>query len=175
MRRLLILLQYLALALLAAGLFGALHDQISYTVSPEYYTKFKFIQFDLRDPDLPERLRAAIVGFRASWWMGLPLGLLTGLAGCMQRTPEQMRRALRWTLPLVLGFSLAFALAGLAYGFIQTEHIDLAHYRGWFLPPHLAQPRNFLCAGYMHNAAYLGGLLAIPLAWAFHIIYRLRT
>lgn len=30
-----------------AGLYGVLHDQLTYTIAPEYYTKFKFYQFGL--------------------------------------------------------------------------------------------------------------------------------
>jgi hypothetical protein len=30
---------------LIAGAYGILHDQISYTISPEYFTKLKFEQF----------------------------------------------------------------------------------------------------------------------------------
>ena len=62
MTRLLLFLAYLLLAVATAGLFGALHDQISYTVAPEYFTRFKFIQFDLLDERVPERLRVAAVG-----------------------------------------------------------------------------------------------------------------
>jgi hypothetical protein len=85
---------FMVLALLTAGIFGALHDQISYTVSHEYFTRFKFFQFGLLDPAVPERLRAAQVGFLASWWMGIPLGLLAGVAGFMHRDPIRQRRAL---------------------------------------------------------------------------------
>lgn len=73
-----IIFLYMVLAMLAAGLFGAIHYQISYTVSPEYFTRFKFPMFHLPDPNIPERLRAAEVGVLASWWMGVPLGLLAG-------------------------------------------------------------------------------------------------
>ena len=172
MARLRSFMLYLFLALVAAGLFGSLHDQISYTVSQEYYTKFKFLQFGLLDAGIPERLRAAIVGFLASWWMGIPLGLLTGSAGFIQRTPAQMHRALLWSLPAIVGFTLAFALVGLAYGFVQTAQFDLSAYQGWYIPQGLEHPRRFLCAGYMHNSAYLGGLLAVPVAWVFHLAFR---
>lgn len=174
MTRLLLFLAYLLLAVATAGLFGALHDQISYTVAPEYFTRFKFIQFDLLDERVPERLRVAAVGFLASWWMGVPIGLLAGLAGFVQRDPRDMKRALLWSLPLIVGFTLAFALGGLGYGFLQTRDLDLADYAMWFVPENLAQPRNYVCVGYMHNAAYLGGMLAIPLAWLFHLGFRLR-
>jgi hypothetical protein len=174
MQKFLTLLVYIALAMLVAGVFGAVHDQISYTVSHEYFTKFKFIQFHLLDDNIPERLRAAKVGFLASWWMGIPLGVLTGLAGFIHPSESQRRRALLLSLPLIAGFTLVFAIAGLAYGFSQTATLDLRGYSGWYIPPNLEHPRDFICAGYMHNAAYLGGAASIPMAWAFHLLYRRR-
>ena len=172
MTKLGLFLLFLPAAMLAAGLFGIVHDQISYTVSSEYFTRFKFIQFGLADAFLPERVRAGLVGFLASWWMGIPLGLLCGAAGFMQRTPALMQRALLWSLPLIAGFTLAVALAGLAYGWAETASIDRASYGGWFIPPGVEDLRRFLCAGYMHNAAYLGGALSIPAAWLFHFAFR---
>jgi hypothetical protein len=174
MRKIHTLWAFVAVAMLVAGLFGVVHDQISFTVSPEYFTKLKFVQFRLLDADIPERLRVAQVGFLASWWMGIPLGFLAGIAGFIHPTEAQMRRALLRSLPVIAGFTLAFALAGLAYGFVQTATLDLNDYAGWFIPPDLEQPRNFICAGYMHNSAYIGGAAAIPVAWLFHFFYRRR-
>ena len=125
MNKAVIFLLFVPAALLTAGLFGAVHDQISYSVSSEYFTKFKFIQFGLQDPSVPERIRAAVVGFRASWWMGIPLGALCGVAGFIQRSPASMGRALTWSLPAMTAFTLAVALAGLAYGWAQTQTIEL--------------------------------------------------
>jgi hypothetical protein len=79
-------LLFLPVAVLTSGLFGVLHNQISYSVSNEYFTKFTFIQFHLLDSTIPERIRAAEVGFLASWWMGIPLGLVCGSAGFIQRS-----------------------------------------------------------------------------------------
>jgi hypothetical protein len=172
MKKLGILLLFLPAAILTAGVFGAIHDQISYSVSSEYFTKFKFIQFRLLDAEIPERIRAAQVGFLASWWMGIPLGLLCGLAGFVQRSPTLMWRALIWSLLISSTFALAVAIAGLAYGLAQTRTIDPATYRGWFVPPDVNELRRFLCAGYMHNFAYLGGASSIPVAWMFHLIFR---
>jgi hypothetical protein len=170
-----VFLLFLPAAVLVAGLFGMIHDQISHSVSREYFTKFKFIQFHLLDPDIPERIRAAEVGFLASWWMGLPLGFLGGLAGFVQPSVTLMWRALIWSLLVVATFTLTIALAGLAYGWVQTGMIDLASYRGWFVPGGVTDLRHFLCAGYMHNSAYLGGALSLPVAWLFHLIFRART
>jgi hypothetical protein len=174
MNKFLVFCAYLVLAILAAGLFGAIHDQISYTVSPEYFTCFKFPMFHLLDANIPERIRASQVGFLASWWMGIPLGLLTGLAGFIHADAAKMRSALVWSLPVIMGFVLLFALCGLFYGYIQTQAIDLAGYRGWYIPEGVQDLRGFLCAGYMHNSAYLGGVFAIPVAWLFHMVVRRR-
>ncbi|WP_271785384.1 hypothetical protein [Aquimarina algiphila] len=49
---------------LIAGVYGILHDQISFSISPEYFTKFKFPQFQIgfMGQNQP-RLSASIVGF----------------------------------------------------------------------------------------------------------------
>jgi hypothetical protein len=165
---------FIGAAVITAGVYGSLHDQISYTVSPEYFTRFKFIEFGLLDGSIPERVRAAEVGLLATWWMGLPIGLLTGIAGFVQRSPALMRRALLWSLPLVVVVALASGFLGLVYGVIQTRSIDLGAYQGWYIPDGVVHIRRYLCAGYMHNASYLGGTLAIPVAWGFHLAYRAR-
>ncbi len=177
MQKVLAFIAFLFLSVLAAGIFGALHDQISYTVSSEYFTKFKFPQFNLLDADIPERVRAAQVGFFASWSMGITVGLLTGVAGFIHPHAAQMRKALLLSLALMAGITLLCALAGLAVGFFSTTVLDLSRYTGtgWFIPEGLEQPRRFVCAGYMHNAAYLGGVVAVPFAWMFHFRYRSRT
>ena len=168
-----VLALFLPAAMLMAGLFGSLHDQISYSISSEYFTKFKFIQFRLLDPDIPARIRVAKVGFLASWWMGIPLGVLCGSAGFIQRSPALMLVAVSWSLPIIAAFTLTVAVAGLAYGWVQTRTIDRTAYRRWFVPPDVKELRRFLCAGYMHNSAYLGGVLSIPVAWLFHLVFRI--
>ena len=57
-----------------AGGYGAVHNHISYTVSPDYFHAFKFHQFGI-PPELRGRVGASIVGWHASWWMGLFVGI----------------------------------------------------------------------------------------------------
>lgn len=56
---------------LIAGCFGILHDQITYTISPEYFTRMKFDQFRAADFGFPRRVFVAEIGFLATWWVGL--------------------------------------------------------------------------------------------------------
>jgi hypothetical protein len=163
------------LAVILAGVYGIAHNQVSYAVSPEYFTKFKFRQFEFETTPLPEHVRASMVGFLASWWMGIPIGLLVGAAGFIHRGARGMLLVSFWSLLVAVAFTLLFGLCGLLYGYFQTAHIDVADYRDWFIPDDVKDLRRFLCAGYMHNSSYLGGVLAILVAWAFHIFVRVRT
>ncbi len=74
MLKLLLLPVLLAAGCLISGFYGAAHNQISYTVSPDYFHAFKFIQFEM-PANLHNRLGAAIVGWEASWWMGVLIGI----------------------------------------------------------------------------------------------------
>lgn len=175
MKKCLVFLLIVILAVIAAGLYGAAHNQVSYSVSPEYFTKFKFRQFGLIHSPLPERALASVVGFLASWWTGIPIGLLVGVAGFVHRGHRRMLRISLWSLLVVLGFTLAFGLCGLLYGCAQTRHIVIAQYAGWHIPDDVTDLRQFLRAGYMHNSTYLGGCLAIVVAWGFHGVVRARA
>lgn len=151
------------------------HNQISYTVSPEYFTKFKFQQFGYVNTPLPERLRASLVGFYASWWMGIPIGVLVGVAGFIHHGWRRMLWVSLWSMGVAVAFTLLFGLCGLLYGYLQTGSINPAEYSEWYIPEGVVNLRRFLCAGYMHNAAYLGGVLSIFVDWVFHIFVRIRA
>jgi hypothetical protein len=107
--------------------------------------------------------------------MGALLGLLTGIAGFLHHSAKQMRHVLLLSLPLAICCALLFALGGLAYGLFQTTSIDLGAFRGWYIPAGLDDLRAFLCVGYMHKAAYFGGIVAVPVVWIFHFILKHRA
>jgi hypothetical protein len=174
MKKTIAILALLICAMPIAGAFGALHDQVSYTLSQEYYTKFKFLQFGLLDPQIPERIRAAEVGFLASWWMGIPIGMLVAPVALIHRSAGTVLRYGLLGFGVLMIFTGLFAGVGLIYGYAHTTTFDLRQYPGWFLPNNLVHVRRFLCVGYMHNAAYLGGVIGVPVVWAFHVVLRLR-
>jgi hypothetical protein len=168
MRKLIIYLLLVFVAIGIAGLYGILHNQISYTVSREYFTEFKFYQFQLLNENIPERVRASMVGFMASWWMGFPIGLLAGLAGFIQKGSGRMLRISIEAIFVAAAFTLFIGLCGLVFGFFETAHKDYVMY----VPEGVEHPRRFMCAGYMHNSSYLGGVLSIPIAWAYQVFRR---
>src|SRR5205814_10046023 len=129
-------------------------------------TKFKFRQFGFVDTSLPQRVRASMVGFLASWWMGVPIGLLVGAAGFIHRGHRRMLRVSLWSLLVTVGFTLLFGLCGLLYGYLQTQHTDVGEYRGLFIPDDVTDLRRFLCAGYLHYSSSLRAVLPVPCASA---------
>lgn len=168
MKKLLVFVFLIIIGVVIAGFYGAIHNQISYTISPEYFTKFKFQQFGYTDVKTPERIRAAFVGFDASWWMGIPIGFLIGIVGFIHRGYLRMLKISLQAMCVAVIFTLFFGFCGLIYGFIQTTNIGISEYSNWYLPDNIENVRRFLCAGYMHNSAYLGGVLSIFVAWVYH-------
>ena len=64
------MLGYAVIGGLLAGMYGILHDQITYSISPEYFTHLKFDQFHYANFGLPQRVFVAEIGFLATWWVG---------------------------------------------------------------------------------------------------------
>ena len=72
MRKFGVLTATIFIAIILAGIYGIIHDQITYSISPEYFTKFKYQQFGF-DPAWfgGHRQTVAVIGFLATWWMGI--------------------------------------------------------------------------------------------------------
>lgn len=147
----------IAAACILAGLYGMVHNQISYSVSPGYFHEFKFIQFGIQ-PELQNRLGAAIVGWQASWWMGIVIGLpICLLSLAMQETGAFVRTFLLAALTVV-GITLLTGLGALAAGYLA---IDDGRLPGWMAGREVSDPTAFARAGLMHDFSYLGGLLGL--------------
>ena len=162
MKKFLILILIIAIAPIIGGLYGILHDQLTYTISPEYYTKFKFYQFGLMDMGneaiFPNpRIEVSAVGFMATWWMGLPIGLMLGLVGLIHKDHRQMFKVTMKGVLITVIVAFVTGLIGLAYGklFLADKGVD------WWLPENLIDTKNFISVGSMHNFSYLGGLFGL--------------
>lgn len=162
MKKTLLLLTVIVSACLISGLYGVLHDQFTYSVSEEYYTLFKFQQFGIdlnHNPVLADspRLAVSMVAFLASWWMGLPAGIILGLTALIL-LPTQL--AVKASLKaLLIGLLTAFGvgLLGLAYGHFLFSQGEV----NWVLPEGLKDRDAFITVGTMHNFTYAGGIVGI--------------
>ncbi len=149
-------------AAMAAASFGALHNQLSYSVGPTYFTDFKFLQFDV-GPDAPPRLGAAYVGAMASWWMGAVIGLPAFLYGLVAVPNARSYLAAGLGAIFVVILLATFgALAGLLGGIVADTT--------GLLDPYLTFPdgptrQDLLRAGFMHDASYIAAALGLIAAF----------
>jgi uncharacterized membrane protein YsdA (DUF1294 family) len=159
MKKFLILLLIIGIAPLMGGLYGILNDQLTYTISPEYYTKFKFYQFGLIDlvNDTNPRIGVSAVGFLATWWVGLPIGIILGLVGLIHKNSKQMFYVSLRAILVTVIVAFITGLIGLAYGKFYLADTGV----NWWLPENLIDTRNFIAVGSMHNFSYLGGLTGV--------------
>ena len=99
---------------LIAGGFGILHDQITYTISPEYFTRLKFDQFRAADFGFPTRVFVAEIGFLATWWVGLIAAwFLARIALPKFHSPE--KRVLK-AIAIIVGITILLGVAGYFIG-----------------------------------------------------------
>ncbi len=146
------------MACLFAGSYGTVHNQISYTVAPEYFTQFKFHQFRIAE-ETPYRMGAAIVGWKAAWWMGIVIGVILIPLGLVLRGNANYFWGMMRVFVVVMGTTLLTGLAALAFAtlFLNAETVGEISIYGNEITDDVA----FARAGTMHNFSYLGGLLGI--------------
>lgn len=144
-------------SILIAGFYGILHDQITYTISPEYYTLFKFQQFGIDQWGISnERIGAGFVGFLATWWVGLFLGIIYAFVSLFFNSKKILKITLKSILYNVL-IVFVFGFAGFIYGnfFLRADTID------WYLPKQTIHIQDFINVGSIHNFGYIGGLIGL--------------
>jgi hypothetical protein len=157
-----VFLLLLALAAVSAALFGAVHNQLSYSVGPSYFEALKFPQFGIPD-DMSARMGAALVGLQASWWMGLLVSLPAFLYGLVAVPRIQTFFAAGiGAIGLVVVLATFAALLGLVGGIVA----DATGLLDRFLTiPEGPVRADFLRAGFMHEAAYVAGGFGLLLAF----------
>ena len=158
-----------ALAVVAAGIYGALHNQVSFAIGPDYFQNLKFAQFGV-PPDRHDAIGAAIVGWRASWWAGLALGVPSFLLG-LAAIPEPYRywRAGLHAIAAVLVFMALCGLIALLMGLLVGPDREV-HILAYRLP--IADTVGYTRAALLHNAAYICG--ALSLLVALRVVWRNR-
>ncbi len=175
MKKFLIFLLILIIAPLIGGLYGIIHDQFTFTLSPEYYTKFKFYQFNLMDTGVEAifpnpRLQVSMVGFMATWWIGIPIGLILGFEGLRHKDAKTMFRITFKALIITVSVALIVGLLGLAFGYFILVNRPIESFEGWYIPNNVIDVKSYIMVGAMHNFSYIGGVIGLVVA----IIYSAR-
>jgi hypothetical protein len=170
MKKTIIFLLILISTPIIAGLYGIIHDEFTYTISNEYFTKFKFYQFGLAETGheaiFPNpRLQVAIVGFLATWWTGIIIGFGIGLVALIHKDYEAMLRVVKKSILITLIITALSGITGLLYGAFYLTRVGVS----WWLPDNLIDKNSFIMVGSMHNFSYLGGMIGLCVGIIYQI------
>ncbi len=145
-----------------AGLYGIVHDQITFTLSPEYFTHLKFEQFSYADFNLAPRLFVAIIGVLATWWVGFIAGWFFARILLPHVSGPAAIAIIGRSFAMMIACSSAFGFAGYILASV-----------GWYSQPDweaaagmlaITDLPSFVKVGYIHYGSYLGGLSGLILA-----------
>lgn len=150
-----------------AGLYGTAHNQVSYTVAPVYFHEFKFIQFDTALEN-QNRIGASLVGFMASWWMGIFVGFPIFLAALFVKGTKLFVKVYFTAALIVIAVTFVIGLIALSIGYLTFSPDNLP----WWMASdnsNISEPVAFARAGMMHNYSYLGGLIGLFIGLVYTI------
>ena len=175
MRKFAVFLLVICVAVVIASLYGIGHDQVTYGISPEYYTRYKFIQFNLADSGAARHMtqpRSAVVltGVKSSWKLGLAAGVLLGLFALAFRNADRMFQSAVQAIGLALVITIVCAVVGWVYG-----HNVLAHKGvGWWMPDNISDKPDYITVGTITNFSYVGGMIGAVAGIIFLLIKNSR-
>lgn len=153
------------ISIILASIYGLVHNQISYSISTEYFTKFKFEQFGFVEYGLDTpRITAGLIGIWATIWFGFFIGLVNGFVGLFQPTSGIMWKSITGATIRTLFITIGFGIIGILVGMFLISNLN------WKFPADLNNQKTFLIAGTMHNFSYLGGLIGL----IYGIVYQLK-
>jgi hypothetical protein len=147
-----------------AGGYGILHDQITYSISPEYFTNLKFKQFYYADFGLGNRAFVSAIGFLATWWVGFIIAWFLARRFVPKQPRSHAYRQILSGSGIVLAGGVLSGLIGFAYGLWRGPDADYSAWEWAVEQFAITDTWSFVRVAYVHNASYLGGLLGLIVA-----------
>lgn len=142
-----------------AGIYGILHDQITYTLSHEYFTRLKFHQFTRANFGLPPRFFVAEIGFLATWWVGLLSGWFVARAIDSTWQKGHRERHVGAAFAIILLFAILSGAIG--WGLANCGAYDREYWTVACGLLHVEDIPSFVKVAYIHYGSYSGGLLGL--------------
>ncbi len=158
--RIVIFISLLISAALIGGLYGALYDQFTFTLSPEFYTKMRFPQFGVSG-DVNERWEVAKIGFQNTWSVGFGLGLFLTLVGLLHNSNKKMVVVSLQSFGIALFTAFIFGVC--AYFLSEPELNE-------FVEIDIVDKTSFGKVTAMTNYSYVGGTIGMFLGVAWHVL-----
>jgi hypothetical protein len=143
---------FLLFATLVSVLFAVIHDQITATISSEYFLIAKGLKSDPR----PYRLAVTALAAKASYWVGLLLGTALLVANNPSRKRPQLGYAL---LARLTALPLAGAVAGAALLGAIFRLLDFGQRSTAIAIAGPSGAGGFVLVWGIHTGSYLGALV----------------
>jgi len=163
-----IIIALLILAPMMASLYGFIHDQITFSISEEFFTKFRFNDYDMPHSWHP-RAKAGMIGILNAWKTGIPFGIILTAIGRIHKTNNKLLFYTFYTYLLTFFFSFAFSLIAV-YMPLASEMTAIQKN----LPANILDPIAFQRVESINNFGYIGGIIGMFMGIGLHILlYRI--
>jgi membrane associated rhomboid family serine protease len=152
-------------AALIAGVYGALYDQLTYSICPEFFTKYRFIQSQFKfESDLSPRLGVAFIGFLNTWKAGVIIGSILSLAGLITKNPKHMLHITSRAFYITLIIAFIAGIIGWSIGSLPGQADP---------DPSLAimDKEHFKTVENMLNFSYAGAVIGMFIG-IFYLVYK---
>ncbi len=149
---------------LVAGVYGALHDQATYSLAPEYFTKMKFAQFAFVDVGLGDRVFVSTIGFLATAWIGFIatwfFARRDARVGPRGEADRRIGRRLLW----MAACAFAAGIFGYVYGSLRAADVGRPVWGSIPDTLGISDRGAFLQVACVHDAGYIGAIVGFLLA-----------
>lgn len=138
---------------LAAIIYGIAHDMVTAHMNVEYFTIAHPPMFDTTSPFL----LAIGWGIVATWWVGLPLGILLAVAARFGPMPKLRLGDIRRSVLLLMATSYVIAMVSGVIGYLSITHGGGEPTNGWGCCIDKDLWAAFTFNSYAHMASYVTG------------------
>ena len=148
-------------AILLAGIYGALFDQITYSVSNEFFTKMRFTQHRV-EGDVNNRWEVAKIGFENTWKVGLMLGTFLSLGGLLHSSNRKMLTVTMQSIAIAMLTGFLFGIIALLFAHPTTEIASEMN---------IENKEAFNKVLSMNNYSYVGGIIGMFLGLGWQVLH----
>jgi hypothetical protein len=158
----------LILAPVIASFYGFIHDQITFSISEEFFTKFRFLNYDFPHAWHP-RARAGMIGILNAWKTGIPFGIILTAVGSIHKNTRKLLFYTLYTFALTFVMSLLFSIIAAN---ISVPADVIASKES--LPENILDPIAFQRVVQINNFGYVGGIIGMLLGVGLHMLLHKR-
>ena len=167
------LLTIILVALIAsaiAGIYGVINDQITFSISSEYYTKYRFLQYNLVQVEgdsriIHPRVLVVLIAFLSTWWFPLISGLIIVIFNLIQNTWKMLLKTSVLAMLISILITVFSAIIGFILGSLIISKLPKYYFADWcFIPDKLNDYENYITAGTMDVFNSFGGFLGLIVA-----------